>query len=168
MKDMIKAMVQEMVMQSIKEVMTEMMGSSMDVAKAEVKPEPATKSVGLSREDFLAKEDFDTTQKTISEPEKPIDFEVLQDRNTLVFNQRVSKDLWTVNYLALKAKYPAVKYDKNTHGFHWNKADKSEFVACCRSYQVITSLDDSQKKAVEQYYKDRAAKRAEYYAKLAK
>lgn len=163
MKEMIKKMVEEMVAQSIKEVMAEMFSTSSapEVAKAEVAT-TAPKTVSLR--DAAALIEAEVPQKSA----EPVELVALAGRNVMVFNNPVSKDIWTINYLTLKEKYPAVKYDKDSHGFKWNKADTGEFRVACQSYEVITEITAEHKAKIEAYRKERAKKRAEYYANLAK
>jgi hypothetical protein len=168
MNEMMNKMMEGMMEKMMETMMTSMMNTMMNsmtpqVAPAEVEaPKKAPQT--LSRADFLALEE----EVVPVEPKEPIDFRVLKDTRTLVFNQSVSKDIWTINYLELKDKYPNMKYDKNTRGFRWNKADLLEFRTACQSYEVITSLTDDHKTRIDNYRKEKARKRAEYYANLAK
>ena len=155
----------EGMMEQYMEAMMVKMFSSMfnepQVAKAEITTEaPKT----LSREEFLA-----LCEEPIAEvSSEPIELRVNNTKTGLVFNRPVSKDIWTINYLNLKHKYPNVKYDKNTKGFRWNKVDSNEFRVACRDYQVITEITEEHKKVLDKYYKDKAKRQAEYYANKAK
>lgn len=165
MKEMIKAMVQEMVMQSIKEVMSEMMGASTTVAHAEVAV-PA-KQETMSRADFLALEE---SKAEVVENVESVPVDLICNPatpRTLYFNQGVSKDVWTINWIKIKKAYPNVKYDKNTKGFRWNKEHTGEFLACARVYNVVSQLSDADKQEVAEYRKAKAQKMADYYAKKA-
>ena len=118
----------------------------------------------LSREDFLALQETVPEKVTNSEP---IEL-VVYDNKGLKFNRPVSKDIWTINWIIIKSKYPHVKYDKNTRGFRWNKSDNDEFFIACRDYQVITEITAEHRAKIAEYNKQKAQKQAEYYANLAK
>lgn len=155
----------EGMMEQYMEAMMVKMFSSMfnepQVANAEVVTTKAPKT--LSREEFLA-----LAEEPIEEPMLEEIELVVYDNKGLKFNRPVSKDIWTINYLTLKSKYPNVKYDKATRGFRWNKTESNEFRIACRDYQVITQITEEHKKVLDKYYKDKAKARAEYYANLAK
>ena len=107
MKEMVGTMMMSMMKEMMSEMMSEMTGSKKEVTKAEVVTKaPKT----LSREDFLALSE---------EPVEDVELEdielVVYDNKGLKFNRPVSKDIWTINYITLKEKYPNVKYDKNSH-----------------------------------------------------
>lgn len=161
-----ETMMEKMMEQYMEKMMMKMFSNMLEdttpqVAKAEVTTPKAPNT--LSRADFLAlaEEPVETTEL------EPIEL-VVYDNKGLKFNRPVSKDIWTINYITLKDKYPNVKYDKNSHGFRWNKVDSNEFRLACRDYQVITEIQADHKAILDKYYKEKARKRAEYYAGLAK
>ena len=158
MEEMVGTMMMSMMKETMMSMMSEMTGNNKpEVAKAEVtKPTIQT----LSREDFLA-----LTEEPIEEITKePIKLLVNSTKTGLIFNQPVSKDIWTINYLTLKSKYPHVKYDKVTKGFRWNKADYNEFKIACRDYQEITVITKEYETILYKYYQEKARKKAEWYA----
>lgn len=166
MKEMIKAMVQEMVAQSIKEVMAEMFNTSTEptVAKAEVTT-VSKQTMSLKDAAAVAKVEVADVKQAVY---KTAELVALNGRNIMVFNDKVSKDIWQINYITLKEKFPNMKYDKQNNGFRWNKEHTGEFITACQSYQVITEITAEHKVKLEEYRKERARKRAEYYANLAK
>ena len=168
MKDMIKAMVQEMVMQSIKEVMSEMLGGATEAPAVATATAPARKTQAptLSREELLAQMEAEMDSVPTVERE-PLELVNITGTQILKFNYHPGSDLWTANWLSIREHYPSVRYDKQTHGFRWNKADSAEFFAACRSYQVITELTPEIKHNIKIYKQEKARKRAEYYAQRA-
>lgn len=162
--EMMEKMMEQYMEKMMEATMMKMMSSMMptpEVAKAEVATTQTPQT--LSREEFLA-----MAEEPIEDVEiEPIELVVYAGRG-LKFNRPVSKDIWTINYITLKSKYPNVKYDKTVKGFRWNKTDSNEFRIACRDYQVITTITDEHKAILDKYYKEKARKRAEYYANLAK
>lgn len=157
MKEMVQTMMMSMMKETMKEMMSEMVGSKPEVANAEVVTTKAPKT--LSREEFLA-----LTEESIEEPMLEEIELVVYDNKGLKFNRPVSKDIWTINYLTLKSKYPNVKYDKATRGFRWNKTESNEFRIACRDYQVITVITEEHEKVLHKYYQEKARRKAEWYA----
>lgn len=161
MEQMMEKMMEQMMMKTMENMFSSMMQPT--VATAQVTEEP--KQQVLTREQFLAMQE--TTQEVQETDLEPIEL-VVYDNKGLKFNRQVSKDIWTINYITLKSKYPNVKYDKSVKGFRWNRVDTNEFRVACRDYQVITEITPKIKKELENYYREKAQKRAEYYASLVK
>ena len=160
MKEMVQTMMMSMMKETMQEMMSEMIGTKPTVANAEV--ETATKKAPktLSREDFLALEE-DTT-----EPVTPVELDfVVYGSKTARYNRSVPSDIWTINHLAITKNYGA-KWSKKNSGYIFESTSAlRNFLA---SYKIITELTDADKKAIADYKKERAARRAEYYANLAK
>lgn len=163
METMMENMMAQMMQKTMEKMMSQMMGTP-EVAPAEA---VASKPKTLSREDFLALEESKPT--TAVTPSEPIDLVVdSTSPRTLVFNQTVSGDIWTANWVAMKKAFPNVKYDRAVKGFHWNAKDTNEFRLACQSYHVITTLSDADVEAIKQYRREKAQRQAEYYTKKAK
>ena len=158
MKEMVQTMMMSMMKETMKEMMSEMVGSKPEVANAEVvtKKSPQT----LSKEDFLA------LSETKEESYIPVELDfVVYGTKTARYNRSVASDIWTINHLAITEKYGA-KWSKKNGGYVFeSSAALRNFLS---SYQIKTTLNDADKKAIEEYKKERARKRAEYYANLAK
>lgn len=162
METMMENMMAQMMQKTMEKMMSQMMGAP-EVAPAEV---VASKPQTLSREDFLALEESKPTTAVV--PSEPIDLVVdSTSSRTLVFNQSVSGDIWTANWVAMKKSFPNVKYDSKTKGFHWNAKDTNEFRVACQSFKVITTLTDADREAVKQYRREKNQRMAEFYAKKA-
>lgn len=61
---------------------------------------------------------------------------------TLTFNKSVKSLIWSANYYALKAKFPAMRYKDGA--FKWFKKDQAEFVLACQTFKVIDTLSVAQ------------------------
>lgn len=174
MNNMMNKMMEQMMEQMMPKMMEMMMTSMMNAMMGSANPQVANAAVEtpakqetMSRADFLALEESKTEVAEVVES-TPVDLICNPATpRTLYFNQGVSKDVWTINWIKIKKAYPNVKYDKNTKGFRWNKEHTSEFLACARTYTVVSQLSDADKQAVAEYRKAKAQKMAEYYQKKA-
>ena len=159
---MMEKMMEQYMEKAMENMMAKMFSSMMspEVANAEV--ETATKKAPktLSKEDFLALE-----EETV-EPVTPVELDfVVYGSKTAKYNKSVPSDLWIVNHIAITKNYGA-KWSKKNGGYIFETSSAlRNFLA---SYCIITELSDADKKAVADYKKERAARRAEYYANLAK
>lgn len=153
--------------QMMEKTMANMFNSMMGqptVSEAQVEP-TSPKATTMSRADFLALVENEPVEEINNEPADFVVSAVKQ--RTLVFDRPVSKDVWTINYLTLKSKFPHVKYDKATHGFHWLKEYNAEFIAAAQTYTVINELNDADRAVIKKYRQDKAKAKAEYYSKKA-
>lgn len=161
MNNMMNTMMQGM-MQAMCNNMANVMQSMFNPTPATVEAEqPKTTNQPLTREQFMAMHEQEVAENSAKTPTAPLDFIVLST-GRITFNQSVSHDIWTANYLKLKRDYPNIRYDRNTHGFCWNKSNYDEFFAFCNGYSVITTLSEDDKKAIKNYEVEKARKRAEY------
>ena len=131
-------------------------------SNAEVETATATKKATpktLSKEDFLA-----LTEETEEVTPMELDFVVFGNK-TARYNRSVPSDIWIVNHLAITSKYGA-KWSKKNNGYIFETS--YELRNFLTSYQIKNTLTDADKKAVSEYKKETAQKRAEYYANLAK
>ena len=159
MKEMVQTMMMSMMKETMQEMMSEMVGTKPQVANAEVvttKKAPKT----LSKEDFLAL--AEETEESITPVE--LDF-VVYGSKTARYNRSVPTDIWTINHLAITQKYGA-KWSKKNGGYIFEtSADLRNFLS---SYQIKQTLSETDKKAIADYKREKAQRRAEYYANLAK
>lgn len=166
-QEMMEKMVESMMAQMMERTMTNMFNSMMGqptVSEAQVE-KTVTKEATMSRAEFLALVENEPVEEVNNEP---ADFVVSATKQrTLVFDKTVSKDIWTINWITLKSKFPHVKYDKATHGFHWLKEYNAEFIAAAQTYTVINELTDADKAVIKKYRQDKAKARADYYNKKA-
>ena len=159
MKEMVQTMMMSMMKETMQEMMSSMVGTKPQVANAEVvatKKAPQT----LSKEDFLA------LAEDAEEVDIPVELDfVVYGSKTARYNRSVPSDLWIVNHLMITKNYGA-KWSKKNNGYLFESvSDLRNFL---NSYQIKDTLTEEDKKAITEYKKEKARKRAEYYANLAK
>lgn len=159
---MMEQMMEQMMMKTMEKMFAQMMGVSDTPTVANAEVATATKKAPntISKEDFLA-----LSEETEEEVSVELDFVVFGSR-TARYNRSVASDLWIINHLAITKNYGG-KWSKRNGGYVFETpAELRNFLASYQIKQTISSEAD--KKAVADYKKERAAKRAEYYANLAK
>ena len=157
MEKMMSQYMEKMMEATMMKMFSNMMPSTPEVAPAEVvKKAPKT----LSKEEFLAMAEETT------EPITPMELDfVVYGSKTARYNRSVPSDIWTINHLAITKKYGA-KWSKKNGGYVFETS--SALRNFLGSYQILTELTDEHKNAIAEYKRERARKRAEYYANLAK
>ena len=154
---MMETMMASYMEKAMENMMAKMFSSMMPTeAPAEVaKP----KSVNtLSKEDFLAL--AEETQPVAT----PTELDFVVSGKTAKYNGYVPSDIWTINHIAITKTWGG-RWSKKNGGYMFdNPANLRNFLM---HYQIKSTLTDADKEAIKTYKAEKAAAKAEYYAKLA-
>lgn len=153
MAEMMPKMMEKMMESMMTAMMNSMMGSTTpEVAPAKVE---VTKNNAMSVEDFLALAEEEDDEPVIVDNGK-VEFEVVdfkprngrKYRKGLKYNKYLGKAVWTYNHLAIKEKYPAIKYSE---GCYYSD-DMVQFKAFASQYPIVEKLNDEQMAKVKAYW----------------
>ena len=139
-----------------------------EVSTPVVTPTPTKKtSKILSREDAIAlydnhllSEETDSQWKGIGEA----DLELVGKRGVR-YTAFLPSDLWVINHINITKNYSAKWSSKMKCYMFENTAYAINFL---RSYEIKKNLTEEDRKAIEEYNKEKNRRKAEYYANLAK